>query len=108
MLERFGAFVRCFLLAAEHHDHAALGVELDDHVRTFVRNPDVVFGIDFDRMAEGPRVEVVADLADELAVGTEFEQLRCGGPVGGPVVLPRDKAKTCPLELTATPAISPR
>ncbi len=32
MLERAGAFVGGFLLAAEDHDYAAVGVELDDHV----------------------------------------------------------------------------
>jgi hypothetical protein len=81
MLERLGTFVRGFLLAAEDHNHAAFGVELDDHVRTLVGDPDVIFGIDFDGMAEGPGVQIVADLADELAVGSELEKLGGSGAV---------------------------
>src|SRR5260221_4581363 len=42
VLEGLGAFVGGFLLAAEDHDDAALGIELDDHVRAFVGDPDVV------------------------------------------------------------------
>src|ERR1700722_957691 len=68
MLEGFGALVRGLLFASEHHHHVALGVELDDHVRTLVRHPDIVFWIDFYRVPERPRVEMVSNLADELAV----------------------------------------
>src|ERR1700722_5017 len=84
MLERLGAFIRSFLLTAEHHHNPAFRVEFDHHVRTFVRNPDVVLGVDLYRMTEGPCVEVVADFANELAVGTELEQLRCSGSVSRP------------------------
>ncbi len=34
-----------------------------------------------DGMAERPRVEVVANLANELAVGAKLEKLRCSRPV---------------------------
>ena len=83
MLQRAGAFVGGFLLAAEDHDHAAGRVELDDHVRAFVGDPDVVVFIDADGVGEGPGVEVVADLAEVVAVGVELEELRGGCAVGG-------------------------
>ena len=68
-LQRPGAFVRGFLLAPEHHRHPALGIELDDHVRAFVRGPDVVLLVDPHRVRERPGVQVVADLANVFAVG---------------------------------------
>src|ERR1700722_203367 len=82
MLERLRALVRGLLFASEHHQHVALGIELDHHVRTLVRDPDVVFRIDFYRVPERPRVEMVVNLADELAVWAKFEQLRCGSSIG--------------------------
>jgi hypothetical protein len=84
MLERLGAFVGGFLLAAEDHHDAALRIELDDHVGAFVGDPDVVFFIDANGMREGPGVEVVADFAEKFSVGGEFEELRGGGSVGWP------------------------
>ncbi len=39
--------------------------------------------VDPDRVRERPGVEVVPDLADEVAVAVEFEQLRGGGGIGG-------------------------
>ncbi len=83
MLERLGAFVGGFLFAAEDHDDAALGIELDDHVGAFVGDPNVVFFIDAHGMGEGPSVEVVANLAKELSVRGKFEKLSRGGSVGG-------------------------
>src|SRR6266581_1239090 len=59
VLERLGTFVGGFLLAAENHDDAAFGVELDDHVGAFVGGPNVVVPIDFDGVGEGPGVEMV-------------------------------------------------
>ncbi len=84
VLERMGVGVGGFRLAAEHHrDLAVLVVELDDHVRALVGGPDVVVLVDPHRMRERPGVEVLADLADELAVRREFEELRGGVAVGG-------------------------
>jgi hypothetical protein len=68
--------------AAEDHDDAAGGVELDDHVGAFVGDPDVVVFVDADGVGVGPGVEIVADLADVRAVGGELEELGCGGSVG--------------------------
>ncbi len=68
-LDGFGA-------AAEHHQHAPGRVELHDHVRAFVRRPEVAALVDADRVREGESVEILADLADERAVGSELEQLR--------------------------------
>src|SRR5208282_864304 len=76
MLERLGAFVGSFLLAAEDHGDAAIGAELDDHVGTFVGDPDVVVLIDANGMCEGPGVKIVADFLDESSVGSELEELR--------------------------------
>src|SRR3982074_1388680 len=71
-----GAVIRSLLLAAEHHNYASLRIEFNDHVRTLVGNPDVVLAIDLDRVRVRPRVEVVADLAHELAVSAKLEKLR--------------------------------
>ena len=68
-------------LAAEHHHHAALGIELDDHVRAFIDGPEVVLRVDSDRVREGPGVQVVADFAHELAILIELKDLRGGGSV---------------------------
>src|SRR5258708_28263925 len=93
MLERLGAFVRSFLLAAEDQYDAALRIELDDHVGTFIRDPDVVVSVDADGVGEGPGVEVVTDLAKKFSVGGKFEQLCGGGSVGwaGGAAAPGDK-----------------
>ncbi len=76
MLQGPGLLVRSLLLAPEHHVDAALGRELDHHVRALVGHPDVVVPIDLDGVRERPGIEVAADLADEPAVRTEFEELR--------------------------------
>src|SRR5213079_164060 len=78
------AVIRGLLLAAEHHYYASLRIEFNDHVRTLVGNPDVVLAIDFDRVRVRPRVEVVADLAHELAVRAKLEKLRSTRPIGRP------------------------
>ncbi len=83
VLERLGAFIGGFLLATENHDDAAFGIELDDHVGTFVGDPDVVVLIDFDGVTERPSVQVVADFAEKFSVRSEFEELRRSGGVGG-------------------------
>src|SRR6185295_5724744 len=57
------------------HRHVAFGVELDDHVRALVDGPDVVVLVHAHRVRERPRVEALADLADELAVLVELEEL---------------------------------
>jgi len=91
MLQRGGAFVGSFLLAAEDHEYAAFGIELDDHVRAFVGDPDVVVFVDFDGVGEGPGVEMVADLPDEFSVGGEFEELRgCGSKRGAGGIAARE------------------
>src|SRR5262249_43920785 len=78
MLQRLDAFVGGFLLAAKNEGDAAFGVELDDHVRTFVRDPDVVVLVDFYRVGKGPCVELMANLAYKFSVWGELEQW-CGG-----------------------------
>src|ERR1700692_3476766 len=79
-----GYLILRFLLAAEHHDDAALGIELDHHVGALVGHPDVILGIDLDGMAERPRIEVLADFADVLALRIEFQQLRRRRRIGRP------------------------
>src|SRR5579862_4105386 len=61
-----------FLAAAEHPLDAAGWIELDDHVRALVDGPDIVVLVDAHAMSEGPGVEALADLADEIALGSEF------------------------------------
>jgi hypothetical protein len=95
-------------LAAKHHGHVAFGVEAHHHVRAFVHHPDVVRWIDAHAVTETKAVEALADLAHELALVIELEQLRGEGAEKGPLSPERDSMKTCPLEFTATAAISPR
>ena len=76
MLPRPRVLVGGFLPPAVHLRHAPGAVELDDHVRALVDGPDVVVLVDAHRVRERPRVEVLADFADELALGAELEQLR--------------------------------
>jgi hypothetical protein len=64
------------MLAAEHHDHTALGIELDHHVRALVGHPDIVLGVHLYGVAERPGVKVLADLAEEFPLSIEFQQLR--------------------------------
>src|SRR5262249_2552041 len=62
--------------AAQQEGNAALGVELDDHVRHLIDNPDVVLRIDADLLGEQERIDILADLANELAVAIELQQPR--------------------------------
>ena len=57
----------------------ALRVELDDHVRPFVRHPHVVVLVDAHGVRERRGVVVLAPLLDELQVLIEFEELRGRG-----------------------------
>ena len=54
------------------------GIELDDHVRSLVDDPDVVLRIDAHRVRELEAVVALADLADVVAVLIELEQARVG------------------------------
>jgi len=76
MLPRFRIFIRRFLLAPEHHGHAPLRIEANDHVRALIDGPYVVVFVHANIMREGPRVQPLPDLADEPAVGSELQQLR--------------------------------
>ena len=85
------------------------GIELDDHVRALVGDPDVVVLVDAHGVRERPGVEVLADLAHELAVCVELEQLRGGRAIGRAGACCRAmNTKTWPFELTATPETSPK
>jgi hypothetical protein len=108
MPERLGAVSR-FLLPPEHPHDAALRVEANDHVRAFVDGPDVVVPIDAHAVRLRPGIETLADLAYEIAVLIEFEELGRGAPNAGPFALfEREKTNTWPLEFTATPGTSPK
>src|SRR5262249_58930732 len=58
-------------------------MELDANVRTFIDGSVVVVFIDVFCVREGPGVKILTDLADVLAVGTEFKNLRRGCAVRG-------------------------
>ena len=76
LLQWRSAIIRRFLLSAEHHRHAPFRIELDHHVRAFVRNPDVVLWVDLYGVRVRPCVQVVADLAQKLAIRPELKKLR--------------------------------
>src|ERR1700694_3622922 len=80
-LVRLG-LLRGFLLAPEHHLHAAFRIELDDHVRALVGGPEIVVLVDANRVRERPGVETFADLAQIRAVAIELEDLRGGSREG--------------------------
>jgi hypothetical protein len=82
--KRNGVLVGGFRLAPEHHDDAALGIELDHHVGALVDGPDVVVLVDLHDMPVRPGIQIPADLADIAAVGREFQDLRGGGGEGRP------------------------
>src|SRR2546429_6373713 len=82
MFPRLGAVIGGLLLASEHHRDATFRIELHDHVRALVDNPDVVIFIDADIVRKRPGVKVVADLTYEFAGLIEFEQLGSGGAIG--------------------------
>jgi hypothetical protein len=83
MLERTSALVGNLLPASEDHQHSAFRTELDDHIRTFIRDPDVVLLIDFYGMSKAPCVQTMADLPNVFSIGVELEQLRCRCSIGG-------------------------
>jgi hypothetical protein len=55
-----------FRLFAESHDDTTLRVELDDHIGSFINQPDVVSGIHTDRMSHLEAVQTLTDLAQIL------------------------------------------
>jgi hypothetical protein len=61
-------------LAPEDHQHTPVLPELDDLVRSFVDDPDVVLRVDADGMGDEERVDALADLADEVAARVELKQ----------------------------------
>src|SRR5262249_13023259 len=76
MFQWTSGFVRRFLLAPEHHGHTTFRIEPDDHIRPFVDRPDVVLFIDAYCVSKRPSIEILADLTNELAIRSEFLQLR--------------------------------
>ena len=85
MLERMSELIRRFRLAAQHHHRAPCGGELDHHVGAFVGDPDIVLRINADRVGIAPGVQVLADLADVVAVRSELEQLGGTRAIGGTI-----------------------
>ena len=65
-----------FRLPAEHERDAPVGVELHDLVRADVDRPDVVLRIDAQAVGGVEPVDVLPELAHELAVLIELEQPR--------------------------------
>ena len=65
-----------FRLPAHHHQDAAVGPELDDLVRSFVDDPDVVLRVDADRVREEEAVDALPDLTHERAGLIELEEPR--------------------------------
>ena len=56
-----------------------------DNIWVTDKGSDMVIKFDPDgRVAERPGVEVLADLAQKLPLGVEFQQLRCRGGIGRP------------------------
>jgi len=102
------SLVRGLLLAAEHHSDAALGRELNHHVRAFVGDPDVVVRFHLDHVGEGPSVEVMADLAQVLAVGAELEELRRGSGIGRAGGVAARQDEDVALGVDAMPLTSPK
>ena len=103
MFPRLGGLVGGFLLAAEHHHHPAVGIELNDHVRALVDGPDVVVGVDSNGMGERPSVKIAPDLAHELAVGVEFQQLRRRCAIGRPARAPAGEHEHVALGIDCDP-----
>jgi hypothetical protein len=63
-------------LAADRHQHAAVRVELDDHVGHLVHDPHVVLRVDADHVREQESVDTDANFIDEGAFLVELEQPR--------------------------------
>ena len=55
---------------------SAGGIELDEHVRPFVRRPEIAVVVEAHGVRERKAVEILADFAQVRAIGTELEQLR--------------------------------
>ena len=75
-------------LSAEHHQEPAVRIELHDHVRSGVDDPDVVLRIDAHLLGEVDAVDALADLLDELAGLIELKQARAA-VIEGPLVAER-------------------
>ena len=60
-----------------HHD-VSVRIELDDGIRGFVHDPQIVFVVEADLVSIGEPVDTLAVLAPVFAVVVEFEQLRRG------------------------------
>src|SRR5207302_8629009 len=56
----------CLRLSAHGHDDVTIGIELDDHVRALIHNPDVILRIHTDRMGKNEPIQTLADLTDIL------------------------------------------
>src|ERR1039458_3074 len=77
-----GFLVRPLSLAPEDPDDPPSRVELDNHVGAFVDGPDVVVLVYAHGVGFRPGIEALANFAQELAFGTELEQLRRSGAIG--------------------------
>ena len=63
-------------LAAEDHQHAPVGTELDDLARALVDDPDVVLRVDAHAVRDQEAVDALADLATKLPLAIELEEPR--------------------------------
>src|SRR5262249_36945082 len=70
-----------FRAPAEHQGHLSGRAELDDHAGAFIGGPEVVVGVDPNRVGKGKPVEILADFAKKGAARRELEELRGGGAV---------------------------
>jgi hypothetical protein len=75
-----------FDFPAENERDQPLRVELDDHVRPFINDPDVVFLVDAHHVRERRGVHVRPPLLDVAAVLVELEELRRRRALGGPAL----------------------
>src|SRR5258708_22595265 len=62
--------------ASQQEGNAAFGVELHHHVRHLIDDPDVVLRIDTHLLGEQESIDILSDLANELAVAIELQQPR--------------------------------
>ena len=69
-------FLDGLLAPTEHLEHPPRRRELHDHVRPFIRRPDVAALVDPHGVREGEAIDVLADLAEEAAIRPELEELR--------------------------------